>query len=63
MVKQVKALILSLSKETLAIVHNLGLSKTQMKKPSAIIEAIWKYVDGHINETMKCHKFHHWNQQ
>ena len=31
-----------------------------MKKPSAIIEAMQRYVDGHINETMELHKFHHW---
>ena len=28
-----------------------------MKKLLAIIEAMQRYVDGHINETMKCHKF------
>ena len=36
----------------LAVVRNLGLSETQMKKLSAIIEAMQRYVDGHINETM-----------
>ena len=53
--KQVKALTLCLSRETLAVVHNLGLSEAQMKKPSTIIEAMQKYVDGHINETMERH--------
>ena len=61
--KQVKALMLCLSRETLAIVHNLGLSEAQMKKPSAIIEAMQKYVDGHINETMERHKFRRLTQQ
>ena len=60
--KQVKALTLCLSRETLAVVHNLGLSEGQMKKPSAIIEAMQKYVDGHINETMEPHKFRRWTQ-
>ena len=40
--KQVKALTLCLSRETLAVVHNLGLSKAQMKKPSEIIEGMQK---------------------
>ena len=62
-VKQVKALTLCLSRETLAVVHNLGLSEAQMKKMSAIIEAMQKYVDGHINETMEHDKFHHRIQQ
>ena len=57
--KQVKALTLCLSRETLAVVHNLGLSKAQ----SAIIEAMQKYMDGHINETMERHKFRRRTQQ
>ena len=61
--KQVKALTLCLSREKLAVVHNLGLSKAQMKKPSAIMEAMQRYVDGHINENMECHKFRRQSQQ
>ena len=61
--KQVKPLTLCLSRETLAVVHNLGLSEAQMKKPAVIIEAMQKYVDGHINETMERHKFHRRTQQ
>ena len=57
MAKQVKALMLCLYRETLAIVHNLGLSEAQMKKPSTLIEAMQRYVDGHINETIEHHKF------
>ena len=34
-----------------------------MKKPSAIIDAMQRYVDGHINETKEYHKFHRWTQQ
>ena len=40
MVKQVKALMLCLSRETLVIVHKLQLSEAQMKKLSTIIEAM-----------------------
>ena len=61
--KQVKALMLCLSRETLAVVHNLRLSKEQIKKLSAIIKAMQRYVDGHINEKMEHHKFHHRTQQ
>ena len=61
--KQVKALTLCLSREMLAIVHNLGLSKAQMKKPSTIIEAMQRYMDRHINETMEHHKFRRPMQQ
>ena len=57
MAKQVKALTLCLSRETLVIVYNLGLSESQMKKPSVFIEAMQRYVDRHINETMEHHKF------
>ena len=61
--KQVKVLTLCLSRETLAVVYNLGLSEEQMKKPSAIIKAMQRYVDGHINETMEHHKFCRQTQQ
>ena len=60
--KQVKALKLCLSREILTVVHNLGLSKAQIKKPSAIIKAMQRYMDGHINETMECHMFRHRTQ-
>ena len=52
-----------LSRETLAIVHNLGLSETQMKKPSAVIDALQRYVDGHINETVERCNFRRRTQQ
>ena len=34
-----------------------------MKKLSAIIVAMQKYMDGHINEIMEHRKFCHWIQQ
>ena len=39
--KQVKGLTLCLSREMLAIVHNLGLSEEQMKQPDAVIQATY----------------------
>ena len=55
--KQVKALTLCLSRETLAIVHNLGLSEEQMKQPDAVIQAMQEYIDGHVNETVEHRNF------
>ena len=55
--KQVKALTLCLSRETLAIVHNLGLSEEQMKRPDAVIQAMQEYIDGHVNETVERRNF------
>jgi len=51
--KQVKALMLCFSRETLAVVQNLGLTEHQMKDPAEIIVALQRYVDGHINETVE----------
>ena len=61
--KQVKALTLCLSRETLTIIHNLGLSKAQMKDTAAIIEAMQRYMDSHINETVERHNFRRRTQQ
>ena len=55
--KQVKTLTLCLSRETLMIVHNLGLSETDMKRPPAIIDALQRYVDSHINESIERRNF------
>ena len=63
MTKQVKALTLCLSRETLAIVQNLGLTEDQMKDSAEIIEAMQRYVDGHINETVERRNFHQRTQQ
>ena len=47
----------------LAFVHNLRISKAQTKKPSAIIKAMQRYMDRHINETMERDKFRRQTQQ
>ena len=48
--KQVKAPMLCISRETLAIVQNL--TEEQMGEICAIIEAMQCYVDSHINKTV-----------
>ena len=53
--KQVQALTLCFSRETICIVDNLGLSAEQRAGVDTIIEAIERYVQGQINET-KCQK-------
>lgn len=60
---QVKALMLCLSRETLSIVHNLGLTEEQMKQPQSIITAMRAYVDGHLNETVERRNFSRRTQQ
>ena len=55
--KQVQVLTLCLSREMLSVVHNLGLSKAQMRDAAEIIEAMRRYVDGHLNETVERHNF------
>ena len=44
--KQVEALSLCFSRETLAIVQNLGLTDEERKDVTTIIEALQRYVDG-----------------
>ena len=61
--KQVKALTLCFSSETLAIVQNLGLTEDQMKDTGEIIDAIQRYVDGHTNETVERRNFRRQTQQ
>ena len=55
--KQVKALTLCLSRETLAIIHNLGLSKEQMKRADSVIQAMQEYIDCHVNEIVEYRNF------
>ena len=55
--KQVKALTLCLLRDTLTIIHNLGLSENEMKDTEAIIDAMQRYVDGHINEMVEHQNF------
>jgi len=55
--KQVQALTLCFSRETLTIAQNLRLSEEYKKKVSPIITALKRYVDCHVNETVERKKF------
>ena len=55
--KQVEALTLSFSRETLTIVENLGLTDAQRKSAKEIITAIEAYVNGQINEFLERRAF------
>ena len=55
--KQVQALTLCLSRETVTIVNNLGLTDTQRGNVKTIIEAIQTYVEGQINESVERRNF------
>ena len=61
--KQVQALTLCFSRETLTIVDNLGLSTEDLKNVTSIISAIKKYVAGHINESVERRNFRRRTQQ
>lgn len=61
--KQVQALTLCFSRDTLAIVQNLGLSEDERKNVSSIISAIKRYIDGHINESVERRNFRRRTQQ
>ena len=50
---KVQVLTLCLSRETLAIVNNLGLTTEQKQDSDAIITAIKRHIDGHINESVE----------
>ena len=43
--------------------HNLGLSDAEKKDVGAIIAAIKKHIDGHINESIEHQHFCRWTQQ
>ena len=51
--KQVQALQLCFSRETLHIVENLGLTTAQQKDQAQTIAALKAYVDGRVNETIE----------
>ena len=51
--KQVQALQLCFSRETLNIVENLGLTAAEKRDQALIIAALKQYVDGRINETIE----------
>ena len=55
--KQVEALSLCFSRETLSIVQNLGLTTEQRNDVTTIIEALQSYVDGHLNEIIERRNF------
>ena len=61
--KKVQALNLCFSRETLSIVQNLGLSDTKKADVAAIISAIKKNIDGHINESVERRNFRRRSQQ
>ena len=57
MQKQVPALTLCFSRETLTSVQNLGLTEAESKKVDSIIRTIKRYIDGHVNETIERRSF------
>ena len=61
--KQVQALTLCFSRETVTIVDNLGLSEDQRASVNDIIAAIEAYVQGQINETVERRNFRRRVQQ
>ena len=61
--KQVQALTLCFSRETVTIVENLGLSAEQRGKVAEIVAAIQRYVEGHINESVERRTFRRCIQQ
>ena len=44
---------LCFSRETLAIVQNLGLNDAARGDAAQVIQALQRYVDGHVNETVE----------
>ena len=61
--KQVQALTLCFSHDTLTIVQNLGLSEEERKCVKSIIDAIQCYIEGHINESVERRNFRRRIQQ
>ena len=61
--KQVQALTLCFSRETVTIVDNLGLTDTQRASVNQTITAIEAYVQGQINETVERRNFRRRVQQ
>ena len=58
-----QALTLFFSRETLTIVNNLGLTEEERNDSGAIIAALKRHVDGHINECMERRKLRRRVQQ
>ena len=61
--KQVYALTLCLSRETVTIVDNLRLTVDQHKDAKEIVKAIAQYVEGQINESVERRHFRQRRQQ
>jgi hypothetical protein len=61
--KQVQALTLCFSRETLTVVDNLGLTDEQRGDAARIVEAIQQYVEGQINESVERRTFRRRTQQ
>lgn len=60
--KQVKVLNLCFSCETLTIVNKLSVTTEQSGKVTTTVQSILRYVEGHINESVKCRNFRQWVQ-
>ena len=56
-IKQVQALTLCFTRETVTVVENLGLNDDQKKDVKAIVEAIQRHVEGHVNESVERRTF------
>ena len=61
--KQVKALTLCFSRETVTVVDNLGLTADQRGNAQATVEAISTYVAGQLNESVERRNFRRRCQQ
>ena len=61
--KQVQALTLCFSRETVTIVDNLGLTERQRGSVPEIVAAIQRHVEGHINESVERRTFRRRHQQ
>jgi len=60
---KVQELTLCSSCEVLTIVDNLSLTVEKKRIVDTIITAIKYHIDGHINESMECHKLRQHVQQ
>lgn len=61
--KQIKALTVCFSRETLTIVDNLGLTQADRAKAKPTIETMQRYTEGHINKLVKRRNFKRQIQQ
>ena len=56
--KQVEALTLCFSRETLSIAQHLGLTNDEKIDVVIVIQALQRFIDGHLNETVEHRNFH-----